>query len=461
MELQAEITSFFPIKKILSFIVLFEGFTSIAIEILTIRQLLPFVGGSVIVTSLVIGIFLLFLALGYQHGGKQKTNPQRILRINFYLAATLLGVGLSYLFIEFFFKTTNTLFGYSIIFPLVVFLLLIIAPLIFLLGQTAPLIMNIIKQNRAAGSIGGDILSLSTIGSFLGATTTTLLFMYYFGVAWTIVFNVIILLCLSLMFVESTFDFFIQLSLGIVTIFFIYQINVLIERNYFTLTNSYANYQIKENAENKLLIINNGLSSKIDNNQHGFQYIELIKRQLFKELKLKQAEILVLGAGGFTLTAEDKYNNHFTYVDIDNQLSQVAIPHFIKDPEEKIIIDDARHYLLSTKKLYQVIISDAYSDIKTIPAHLLTKEFMEAINNRLTHNGYAVFNIVASPMLQDNYSKKIDNTIRSVFDSCMVSPIKYSAEPTNIIYTCNKSSTLNHSIYSDNMNNSTLDSFIY
>ena len=57
-------------RFLLPLIILIEGFISIGIEILTIRQLLPVAGSSVIVTSLVIGILggiivgkLLFLIL--------------------------------------------------------------------------------------------------------------------------------------------------------------------------------------------------------------------------------------------------------------------------------------------------------------------------------------------------------------------------------------------------------------
>lgn len=50
-------------------ILILEGFVTISVEILTIRQLIPFYGNSVIITSIIIGIFLLFLAFGYWRGG--------------------------------------------------------------------------------------------------------------------------------------------------------------------------------------------------------------------------------------------------------------------------------------------------------------------------------------------------------------------------------------------------------
>src|SRR3990167_10155016 len=92
-----------PLLYLLPLIILIEGFTSIAIEILTIRQLLPVAGGSVIVTSLIIGIFLLFLAIGYDRGGRTQGDLYFILRRNFFISGIWVGVGLSYLFITFFF----------------------------------------------------------------------------------------------------------------------------------------------------------------------------------------------------------------------------------------------------------------------------------------------------------------------------------------------------------------------
>src|SRR3990167_4593189 len=112
----------FSITALLPFIILVEGFVSISIEILTIRQLLPVVGSSVVVTSLIIGIFLLFLALGYKKGGHLKTNLRLTLSINFIIAAIWLGIGLSYLFIISFFSHIQTLLGAHILYPLIAYL---------------------------------------------------------------------------------------------------------------------------------------------------------------------------------------------------------------------------------------------------------------------------------------------------------------------------------------------------
>lgn len=453
-------------NRMLPLIILVEGFVSIAIEILTIRQLLPVAGGSVIVTSLVIAIFLLFLALGYQQGGKQQHNLPYLLRRNFFVAAVWLGIGLSYIFIVTFFYYIQKISGPRIVYPLMAYLLLVIAPLIYLLGQTVPITMNMIKQNRPAGLIGGNTLGISTIGSFFGAILTTLVFMHYLGVAWTVFFNVMLLIVLSLFITENKASRIFQLLISLAAVWIIYSFNIKIGNSIFTLTNQYANYQIVNNKnpqheDVKMLMINDTPSSLLDKNNKGFAYIEIIKKILFKDLKLRNADVLVLGAGGFTLSAENTYGNHFTYIDIDKQIKQTTVPNFIHQIKGNLIIDDARHFIRATQNNYQAIVVDSYSDMKSIPAHLLTREYILGISQHLSKNGIAVFNIVANPFLSDAYSKRIDNTIKSVFTNCMSIPIRYANTATNIIYACaNKPSlAVDNTIYSDNLNNSTTDSF--
>lgn len=178
------------------------------------------------------------------------------------------------------------------------------------------------------------------------------------------------------------------------------------------------------------------------------------------DLNLHQADILVLGAGGFSLSAERTNGNRITYVDIDSQIKKMTIPNFIDKINGALIIDDARHFLKSNNRNYQAIVLDAYSDVKAIPAHLLTIEFMNEIKQRLTKDGVAIFNVVANPWLSDPYSKRIDNTIRAIFANCISVPNSYINRPTNVIYACHNTHTVNdNTIYSDNLNTSTTDSF--
>lgn len=448
---------------LLAIIILIEGFVSIATEILVIRQLLPVAGGSVIVTSLVIGFFLLFLALGYQAGGRLLQDPVPHLRRNIFLAAAWLGIGCSYVFVTLFFFYFHRYVNVHVIYPLLSYLFIAVAPLIYLLGQTLPITMNFLKEQRIA-AMGGYILSLSTLGSFLGSIVTSLVLLHYVGVADTVCCNALLLLVLYCLLADDPLSRVKSLGGALLLLLVIVIVNVGAEKMLFSRTDSYANYQIvsahdQDDLTTKTLVINEALSSKLDANGHGFAYIETIKRIVFDDLHLSQQAILVLGAGGFSLTAQGTHGNRVTYVDVDAQIKQVAVPQFVPEMKSRFIADDARHFLTTSQDKYAVIINDVYTDYKAIPAHLLTVEYVRLIKNHLTPDGTAIFNMVANPMLTDRYSKRIDNTLRSAFRSCMALPQAYVNRASNIIYVCSQRGLKDRGVYADNLNHSTTDSF--
>src|SRR5437660_1589839 len=119
---------------ILLIILLVEGFVTISVEILTIRQLIPFYGNSVVITSIIIGFFLLFLSIGYWRGGRQKQDYIERLRFNYLFSLIWIGIGLSYSFIAVFFNLTTPYLSY--LSSLILYLFCILAPIVYWLGQT-------------------------------------------------------------------------------------------------------------------------------------------------------------------------------------------------------------------------------------------------------------------------------------------------------------------------------------
>jgi len=447
-------------------IILLEGFVTISLEILVIRQLIPLVGNSVIVTSLIIGIFLLCLAYGYRAGGLVQQALRQRLQRNFLYAAYGIGIGLSYLFITYFFVLAHDRLGIALVFTLLIYLLLIIAPIVYLLGQTVPITMNLLQQTESAGILGGRVLHLSTLGSFLGAVLTTLVLMNFLGVGWTVLANygILVLLFILLFEPKNSVVPFLFLMLGASLSYFL---NANLERQVFNATTPYANYMVindqtlTSGQRGRLFSVNGSASSFIDAKQQGFPYIERIKQILFHELKLEDKAILVLGAGGFSLSASGVYNNHFTYVDIDPAIYSIVTRYFLKPIRGQFVAADARQFIKQHPNSYDVIVSDAYSNTQTIPAHLLTREHFLNIKRGLKSNGVAIFNIIANPLLNTRYAKRLDNTLRSVFPNCTASPLEFAAQkPVNILYVCSlNSETLDNKIYTDDQNSVNLDIF--
>ncbi|MGE3318223.1 MAG: fused MFS/spermidine synthase [Candidatus Berkiella sp.] len=436
-------------------IILIEGFVTISLEILTLRQMIPFVGNSVTVTSLIIGVFLLFLAYGYRQGGKVDEHFIPVLTRNFCIAAVLLGIGLSYPFIDIYFLVYKKLFNATLMGGLLIYLLCITAPLVYLLGQTVPITMHLHKNQDKVGLIGGNVLHVSTIGSFLGSVLTTLILMHYFGVAQTVFVNFCLLFILVI-FLNLRELLLTPILLLFFCSFIVIAVNIDFGKAAFIMSNNYGNYSVEDNEEyynthGKVLMINRSGSSYLNTEKKAFPYIELIKRILFDDLKLTNKEILVLGAGGFTISAQGAHDNHFTYVDVDPELPDLVKKHFLEKIQGQVVIQDARQFLLVNSKKYDVIIIDTFSNRLSVPTHLLTKEYYELMASRIKPEGYAIFNVVANPLLNDKYAKRMDNTIRSVFGSCMAIPTKYADQNSNIIYVCHKNINDNL-IYIDNSN---------
>lgn len=55
-------------QYVLLLVVIVEGFTTLAMQLVALRHAIPLVGSSIILTSVVIGVILLALAVGYWHG---------------------------------------------------------------------------------------------------------------------------------------------------------------------------------------------------------------------------------------------------------------------------------------------------------------------------------------------------------------------------------------------------------
>lgn len=441
-------------------ILLLEGFITISVEILTIRQLLPFFGGSVVITSIIIGVFLLFLALGYWRGGAYREDFFKQLSRNFAFSMVWVGVGLSYSFIAVFYHLTAYKAHLSFLLSLFLYLFLVLAPIVYWLGQTIPLTTNLFNQQTRVSHISGKALFLSTIGSFLGAILTSLLLFQYLGVAWTVVINCGLLLGLIVYIrLESHLS-----PWHVLWLFFafglILMLNVNAEHAQFKKTNNYANYQVIEPADfSKLLQINRSNSSLLTSGKKGFAYIEAVRDVLFNKLNLQQKQLLVIGAGGFSLTAAGTNNNTVTYVDIDPDTKKIAETQFLNQPiNGEFIAQDARSYLQQTTHQFDVIFSDAYSHHATVPATLLSVEYFQSLANHLNPQGLLIVNIIADPFFRDKYAGVVFNTIHAVFPYCAVVPIDWQYPLTNLMYVCPNVAKA-EVVYRDNLNTATLDFF--
>lgn len=185
---------------ILYIVAFLEGFTTLSVEIMSIRNSVAIVGSNSISTSIILGIILLALSYGYYRGGVfASQNKPEVIKKKIY--QNLLIASIFYTFVSF--PLENQLLSYLLSLNIGYFLpifigvsVLFILP-VFLASQTIPLLSELIDDDKKAVIIG-KLLFFSTVGSFMGSVVTSLVFFSYIGVEKSIVMNGLILSVLAL-----------------------------------------------------------------------------------------------------------------------------------------------------------------------------------------------------------------------------------------------------------------------
>lgn len=456
------------VQKYAAVILFLEGLASSGLQMVTIRQTVPFVGSSVLTTSIIISVFLAALALGYFWGGRQNSETyQKKLAVNLLISIFIFGIGLSYSFVSAFFSfvpglTASIPIIHNPLVHLFLFCLIIMFPLVFMLSQTIPLLLNSAKQEHSKSESAGNATALSTLGNVVGCIFTSIFIMYFLGVGYSVLINCAILafcliFILDLKQAKSQFAF--ASSLCLVGV--IYVLNIQVTKDLFEETTPYSNFFIADDPEGKRLVINRSSASFIDEEQRGWPYIEIMKKGIFSE-DMSGKDILVLGAGGFTFSAAGDHDANIVFVDIDEKIKEVAEKSFLENEiNGEFISHDARYYLLTTEKRFDVIIVDLYSNAATIPMHTSTYEFFSLVSSRLKDDGLSVMNIAANPRLSDNYSRNMDFTIRHSLSNCMTEIAgEYSNTFQNIVYFCQRKTNRVASLYRDDTTEVAVDGYV-
>ena len=180
----------------------FSGMSVLAVEISASRLLAPFFGTSIIIWSVVIGLTLLYLSIGYWIGGRlADRRPDENILYNIVGIASFL-VGL----VPFMSKPVLSVSSQAIaslngglFFGSLVGVLLLLAVPLTMLGMVSPFAIRLVTTDvRQAGKRAGQVFAVSTIGSILGAFIPVLLLIPTVGTRSTFLIFAVLLLSLAL-----------------------------------------------------------------------------------------------------------------------------------------------------------------------------------------------------------------------------------------------------------------------
>lgn len=442
---------------LLFLLVFVEGFVSLGAEILSLRRLVPHVGSAITVTAPTIAFFLLALALGYQAGGRVAGDYLARVRHNFLIAAALIAVGLAGPPVELAFAHLQPA---PVAWAVVV--CGVLCPVAWLLGQTVPILTNLLRHERA-GARSGAALYWSTLGSFLGALTLSMVVMQWLGVgAAVLICSGLLLAIVPALDAAGTARRRTIATAAAVAGAAAY-CNVVLPQQAET---AYATYRVEAAAIDgfeapRVLRINGSPASILDTGEppRYARYIRRLRTLLLDELAYRDRSVLVLGAGGFTLSHREPLNR-YTYVDIDPAVKEIAERAFLHEPVTgEFIAADARAHVRDTTVRHDAIVVDVYSALTSIPAHLVTREFWRATRRALKPGGILAANLILDRDLASPYARNLLATIQAEYGACAVEVLFRDRPQGNVLVICSATAAAHAAAqpYTDERNRADLD----
>jgi spermidine synthase len=173
------------------------------------------------------------------------------------------------------------------------------------------------------------------------------------------------------------------------------------ERVIYRKDTQYHRLWVTEDAEERVLRFDRSRQSAMylnDPAETSFRYPNYL--HLVMAAKPDAKRVLVVGLGGGTLIKRmlrDYPDVKIDVVEIDPEVVSVARRMFElpTDPRLRVITEDGRRFIKSSKDTYDIIVMDAYY-ADALPFHLTTEEFFRQVKARLAPGGVLAYNVISS-----------------------------------------------------------------
>lgn len=399
-------------KNILFLVVFITGACVLIIEVAAVRILSPFYGNTIFTVSSVMGVILAALSVGYYMGGKFADRHPSLSA--FY--GIILISGLCVLFIQLLNSLLLPLLGYMLSIvsgPLISALLLFFVPSFFL-GTLSPFAIKLqeVRLTREGiGSITGKVFFWSTFGSIFGSLFSGFVLIPHFGVNKIIVAVGILLTILGLIPLAKiiakkrlVFKIMLLASIGMLILisFFLSQYKGRVIYSHDGVYEKITIYDGKYLGRPTRFFVQDCSYSGamfLDSDELAFDYTKYyVLYQIFKpEIK----EALAIGGGAYSVPRallNELPDANIDVSEIEPSLFELGKKYF-KVPDDKRLknyVKDGRRLLHDTNKKYDLIFSDVYRALFSVPAHFTTEEFFQIARNKLSADGIFIANIVGS-----------------------------------------------------------------
>ena len=316
--------------------------------------------------------------------------------------------------------------------------LLLLGPPLLLLGCVSPFVVRIAASNwERLGATVGLFYAVSTAGSFVGTAAAgffviayigvsnalylcgALLFalgVVYFGVFRGRVLAVAGLLPFALAFLDGNENPTARLPDGTLA--------TLVDSG----DSHYGNVKVVDYSGNvartREMMIDGLIQGGVDRDtgQSIYEYAYLMDH-LSLAVKPGARNALFIGLGPGAVVRRFQQRGVISdVVDIDPLVVRMAEKHFGFRPDRPVIVEDGRTVLRRGTERYDVILMDVFNGDIT-PGHLLSREAMGLVRDRLNPDGVYAMNLIASFADDSKVLASIVRTLRTQFSDVAVFPL--------------------------------------
>ncbi len=432
-------------RRYLYFTVFFSGMTTLAAEFGASRLFQTIYGSSNLVWASIIGLIMVYFAVGYRIGGRladRSPSPRTLFTVlalgaftlgvvPFIAQPVLRGAALA-------FDSLNM----EVAFGAFAATLILFSLPITLLAFTSPFAIRLLMDDPArAGNVSGDVYALSTLGSVIGSFLPTLVLFPLVGVTRTFLLfsGTLLLVALIGLWREAGFRVvlpFLSLPLVLGGIALVNDYRIKSSPGQIYETESAYNYiEVLANGETRYLRLNEGQG--VHSQYHPtelfyggpweqFSVGPLFNAPPFNFRQVRRIAIVGLAAGTAARQASAIYGDiPIDGWEIDPAIIAVGQTYFgMTMPNLKVYAADGRWGLEHSSYQYDLIAIDAYRP-PYIPPHLTTQEFFAICAAHLTDTGVLVVNVGRAPTDR----RLIDDlaaTIRTSLPSTHVMDLPYT-----------------------------------
>lgn len=426
-------------RKYLYFTVFSAGMTTLALEFSASRLLGGVFGTSNLVWASIIGLILIYLALGYFIGGRWADRSPYFRTLFAILAWGAFISGVVPLVARPVLRLAANAFdqlAVGLLMGSFTAVLVLFSVPITLLGMISPFAIRLaIQDPKQAGQVSGRIYAISTLGSFIGTFLPVLVFIPLFGTAWTF-----LIFSLYLLFVAiggRWLDEGWKAALRYAWMPAALLIAGLLwgggsikntPGQIFETESAYNYIQVLERDGYRVLRLNEGQGqhSMWHPTEMDFQgpWEQFLAAPFFNPVytpeQVESIAIVGLAAGTVARQATAVYGQiPIDGFEIDPEIIEVGREYFdMTEPNLTALAQDGRWGLEHSRRRYSIIAVDAYRP-PYIPWHMTTREFFQIAFDRLADDGVLAINVGRSP----DDRRLIDGlvgTISTVFPSVYV-----------------------------------------